>query len=347
MIAASSPTLHPSTQSLSKISAAYLLEVTTAPCIYGEEERKEISALVGIHNRFVSGTNWRDIAEDLASIEILFSGWGGPRLDREFLDAAPHLKAVFYGAGSVKGIVTEEFWKRDILLCSAASANAIPVAEFTISQIYALLKDVYRYAREVRARRDWVAHWPVVGGFRSTIGLVSMGKIGRLVAEKLQDSDLKVLAFDPFMKADEFAALGVTPVTLEELFVRSDVISVHTPLLPETIGMINRDLLFSMKQSAALINTARGAVIDQIALTEVLTERPDLFALLDVAWPQPPPVDSHLYDLPNIIITPHIAGSMNDECQRMGRMMVDELHRYLDGQPLLHRVHKERISRLA
>jgi len=331
----------------SKPGLAFLLEPDTAPYIYPAEDMAELAGMGEVLTGFISGADWREHRAELREAEVIFSGWGAPLLDEEFLSAVPHLRAVLYGAGSIRRIVTEAFWQKNIPISCAVSGNAIPVAEFTISQIIFLLKDGYRYAQAVREKRGWVKHWPVAGACGAKVGLVSLGSIGALVAEKLRDLDVEVLAFDPFVSARQAQELGVSLVPLDELFRRSDVISIHTALLPGTVGLVDERLLRSMKPGASLLNTARGAIIDQDALTRVLAEREDIFAVLDVTWPQPPPADSILYDLPNVIITPHIAGSMYGECRRMGRLMIEEFERYLKGQPLLRQVTREALDRAA
>ena len=159
--------------------------------------------------------------------------------------------------------------------------------------------------------------------------------------ERLRLSAVKVVTYDPFLSPTRAAELGVTLLSLDEVFAQSDVITCHTPWLPETVGMITGAHFRQMKSGAAFINTARGAVINEPEMIEVLQARPDLFAVLDVTWPEPPPPESPLYDLPNVFLTPHIAGSMDTECRRMGRLVVEELDRWLAGQPLKHRVTPE------
>jgi phosphoglycerate dehydrogenase-like enzyme len=121
---------------------------------------------------------------------------------------------------------------------------------------------------------------------------------------------------------------------MEELFVRSDVVSLHTPLLIETHGIITGDHFKSMKRGATFINTARGQIVREREMIDVLSDRPDLWAVLDVTNDEPPRPQSELYDLPNVVLTPHMAGSVGKECRRMGQYMVDELKRYLAGEPL-------------
>ncbi|MER6942856.1 hydroxyacid dehydrogenase [Nonomuraea sp. NPDC000554] len=283
----------------------------------------------------------------MSGVEVLCTSWGAPVLDRATLDALPQLKLVLYAAGSVRAIVTPEFWERDIPIVSAYRANALPVAEFTFAQIVYALKQGWRHvlmARERRAAADRVA---AAGTYGSRVGLLSLGAIGRLVASRLAPLDVEVIAHDPFADQREVAPLGVRLVGLDELFGTSDVVSVHTPLLPETRGLVSRELVASMRFGATLVNTSRGAVIDEPGLVEVLAERPDLFAVLDVTAPEPPPVGSPLFTLPNVVVTPHIAGSLGAERGRLGDLVVAELERFATGQPLEHALTREAAERLA
>jgi phosphoglycerate dehydrogenase-like enzyme len=156
-----------------------------------------------------------------------------------------------------------------------------------------------------------------------------------------------VVAHDPFLDAQRAKELDVIPVSLEQLFAESDVVSLHTPNLPSTRGMITGQLLASMKPGATFINTARGAVVREQELIEVARQRPDLQFVLDVTDPEPPAAGSPLYTLPNVVYTPHIAGSVNNECSRMGVLMLDELKRYLAGQPLQWAVTRHMEAQLA
>ena len=171
--------------------------------------------------------------------------------------------------------------------------------------------------------------------------------IGRQVCERLRAHDVRVLAYDPFATAAQAAALNVELCSLAEVFQRADVVTLHTPWLKETEGLITGAHFAAMKPGATFINTARGAVVRETELIEVLTRRPDLQAVLDVTYPEPPGPESPLYTLPNVVLTPHIAGSMNTECRRMGQYMVDELGRYRAGQPLKWQITKELAAKLA
>jgi phosphoglycerate dehydrogenase-like enzyme len=171
--------------------------------------------------------------------------------------------------------------------------------------------------------------------------------VGRRVCELLKPFDVKVIAYDPYVRKETADELGVELCSLDEVFLRSDVVSLHTPWLKETEKMIKGKHFMMMKSGASFINTARGAVVHEEEMIEVLAKRQDLQAVLDVTWPEPPKVGSPLYTLPNVVLTPHIAGSMDGECRRMGRYMVDELKRYINGEPLKWSITKEKAAILA
>jgi phosphoglycerate dehydrogenase-like enzyme len=325
----------------------YLCDTATFEKVYGPDERADIAALVDIYAPHHTAAELQKNLSLLREAEVLFGSWGFPVLTPALLAEAPNLKAVFYGAGTIKHLVTDAFWERNIAITSAYAANAIPVSEFVLSQIFFCLKHGWQMALHIKQMGSYQRLNTAPGAYQSTIGLVSLGMIGRLVRERLRPFDLNVIAYDPFVSADTARDLGVELCSLEEVFRRSDVISLHTPWLKETEGMITGALIDLMKPNATLLNTARGAVVREKELAEVLARRPDLFAMLDVTWPEPPAPDSPLYTLPNVILTPHIAGSMNGECRRMGRLMVDELKRYMAGDPLLYGLTREKARVMA
>lgn len=270
--------------------------------------------------------------------EVLFTGWGSPRLDEDLLCGAPKLRAVFHAAGSVRDLVSPELWARGIVVCSAWRINAQPVAEFALAEIILALKHAPFRSRRMHAERRKPDGFVSPGAAGSVVGLVGLGAIGRRVRELLRALDVHVLAHDPVVGVEEAERLGVESVGLDDLFRRSDAVSLHLPALEATRGLVGEAVLRSMKTGATLINTSRGSVIDEKTLVDVLTERDDLFALLDVTDPDPPAPDSPLYCLPNVWLTPHIAGSVGRECLRMGDAMVAEARRFFRGEPLRHQL---------
>lgn len=287
--------------------------------------------------------------EVLGDVEILVTGWGCPPLDSAALAAAPRLRAVVHSAGSVHGHVTGECWDRGIQVASAASANALPVAEYTVAMILLTGKRVLESARDyraTRAREDWLSTPSDVGNFGRTVGILSASLIGRRVIELLRPFDLRVLLHDPYVTEAEAAELGVEAVGLGELFARGDVVSVHTPLLPETRGLVSRELLTSMRPDAVLINTARGAVVDQDALAEVAAGG-RIRAVLDVTDPEVLPPEHPLWAAENVLITPHLAGSQGNEWRRLADLAVAEVARWASGEGFAHPVRRDTLGRTA
>jgi phosphoglycerate dehydrogenase-like enzyme len=324
------------------MKVVYLLPQHNLDLIYGPDEQRDIAARVELAALPMDATTFSAWRGRLDDVDAIFSGWGMARMDAAFFEVFPNLKVLFYGAGAVSGFVTDEVWSRGVQITNANMANGVAVAEYTVAQIVLCLKRAWRQAAQVRALRQFKqARLPVAGTFGSTVGIVSLGAIGRMVAERLRSFDVRVIAYDPFATLEQARALNVALVTLDALFSQADVITCHTPWLPETEGLLHGGLFRQMKPGASFINTARGAVVNEADLVEVLRERDDLFAVLDVTYPEPPAPDSPLYDLPNVVLTPHIAGSMNAECRRMGRAMVEELERWLRGEPLRYRVGRE------
>lgn len=316
------------------LNGLYILDQDAFDLVYGPDERAEIASLVRIQD--IAHTRATIAAQPhlLANVDVIFSGWGMPVVDDEFLDAAPNLAAIFYAAGAVGSWMTPAVAQRNVLVTSAQEANSRPVAEYTLAMIVLGLKQAFSLARQTLSNRSYPDRNVATGIYGATVGLISFGQIARILRQLLAAFDANVIVYDPFLSATDAAAAGVKRVGLEELFETADVVSLHTPLLPETVGMITGAHLSSMKFGATFINTARGPLVREEEMLDVLERRPDLQAILDVAANEPPLTRSRIFTLPNVMHTPHIAGSVGPECRRMGRHMVNELRRYLQGEPL-------------
>ncbi|MFJ3669403.1 hydroxyacid dehydrogenase [Streptomyces sp. NPDC090106] len=285
----------------------------------------------------------------LADAEVLFTHWGAPPLTDDTLRRLPRLRAVVHAAGSVKHHVTEAVWRHGVTVSSAAGANALPVAEFTLAAILFANKRVLDAARAYRAARtppDLLPYFSGHGNYRRTVGIVGASRIGRRVIDLLRPFDLDVLLHDPYVDAAHARALGAEKTELDELARRGDVVSIHAPQLPETRHMFDARRIALLKDGATLINTARGSLVDTDALTaRLLTGR--LHAVLDVTEPEVPPAGSPLYTLPNVLLTPHIAGSLGNELHRMTDWAIDEVGRYARGLPFAYGIGPEELSRSA
>lgn len=306
----------------------------TEPWILTPETRSRLAALVDVVVTLREGEDWRPQAAHLRTVEVVIGNWGVPRFTAELLAAMPALRCVCYAAGSVRAFVTPEFWARGIQLSTAAAANARPTATFAEAMIILSLKQTWFYLRERRADWAYLSDTAASGVHRAIVGLIGLSRVGRAVARGLQRHDLTILAHDPTVGPAEAAQLGVELVPLPELFFRSDVVSLHAPLLPETAGLVTGDLLRRLRAHRTFVNTARGALVREAELVEVLRARPDLTAVLDVTDPEPAPADSPLRQLPNVVLTPHLAGARHRELELLMHAALDELARYAHGEPL-------------
>lgn len=317
------------------------------PDVLGATELERLRQSVQLDDQ-IDGARLISDAARHDGVELIIGSWGMPRLTAELLAELPQLRAVFYAAGTIKSIATDASWERGIRITNAALANARPTAEFAFAQIILSLKRAWKRVFLMRENRAFVQRDPLAQGcYGSTVGLLAMGKIGRLVAARLQTLDVSVIAYDPFVNLADIVGLNVRLCDLDEVFALSDVVSCHLPLTQQTQRLLGRQHFAAMKRGATFINTARGVVVREDEMIAVLRERPDLFAVLDVSEHEPPPQNDPLFTLPNVVLTPHIAGSAGMECRRMGRMMVDEVERYLTGRPLEGEVLRDQLEKLA
>jgi phosphoglycerate dehydrogenase-like enzyme len=327
------------------LKGLYVLRTDAYQKIYGPEELEAVEQLIDVYAPQQTADSIVEDPSVLAEADVILSGWGMATMDEAFLAAAPKLKAVFYGAGTIKYFMTDAAWDRGIMVTSAYAANAIPTAEFALTQILYALKRGWYFVRAIEREGQYPERTPVPGAYGSKVGLVSLGMIGSYVAKLLKAFDVEVLAYTS--SKQKAARLGARRCSLDEIFAECDVVSLHTPWISETVGMITGAHLASMKPNATFINTARGAVVREEEMIEVLQQRPDLFAVLDVTYPEPPEEGSPLYTLPNVVLTPHIAGSLDNECRRMGRYAVRELEHYLKGEPQNWQITREAAAKLA
>jgi len=312
--------------------AILLLPEGSRERIYGQAHVEALRNLVDLEDCGSLVGDLEALKPHLAEAEIICSGWGMMTMDEEFLAAAPKLKAVLYGAGSVRGFTTEAFWDSGILLTSTWDANAIPVAETTVALIVLALSKAFDCNRLTKQKRSWVRLEDIRGIYGARIGVVGAGMVGKRVLEMLKNYDVTTCCYDPFLGEEQARELGATPVELDEMFRTCDVVSLHAPNIPSTEHMVRGEHFQSMKDGAIFINTARGRIVKEDEMIEEL-KKARIFACLDVTDPEPPKPDSPLYDLENVFLTPHIAGAVGKDAWRLGAYVVDEMQRYLNGEP--------------
>jgi phosphoglycerate dehydrogenase-like enzyme len=315
--------------------------------VFGEGRQDQLRAELDMYPEMVSQQNFEEHAPHLQDLQYIFSTWGMPALTEEQVARLPALRAVFYAAGSVQSFA-RPFLRRGAAVVSAWGANAVPVAQFVVAQITLAAKGYFpavRACRTPQGRAHFTTAYP--GLFGTTIALLGAGMVGREVLQLLKPYQLDVLVFDPFLSADRAAELGVKKVTLEEAFERGFVVSNHLADLPETRGMLTRSLFEKLQPNATFINSGRGATVDEAGMLAVFAERPDLTGLLDVTFPEPPAPDSPLYQLENVLLSPHIAGSINHEVLRQADAVIAEFHRLQSGEPLRYAVTLEMLKTMA
>ena len=271
----------------------------------------------------------------LPDAEAIFSTWGMLSLtEAEIRACLPRLKYVFYAAGSVQ-YFARPFLDAGVRVFSAWQANAVPVVQYTFAQILLALKGYFAVQARTRTDRTGATalfqHYP--GAYDARVGLLGCGAIGGGVAGLLRGLDVETWVYDPFLSDARAAALGVKKASLDEIFAACDVISNHLANLPETVGIIRREHLISMKPYATFINTGRGPQLDEKDLWDALNEIPTRTALLDVLTDEANSDANPLNALPNCFITPHIAGSSGFEVRRMADYMAEALDCVLSERP--------------
>ena len=322
--------------------------------VFSDAEKKRLSSLVDIDTEkiytYESLHNEKHLFSD---VEYIFSTWGIPckQVPENFVgEYLPNLKAVFYAAGSVKHFANY-YYSHGVRIFSAYAANAIPVAEFTVAEIILANKGFFEAARSYNccdsrhpASAESNKH---NGNYLANVGVIGAGAIGKHVIKLLSQYKLNILVYDKFLSEDDVMALGAKKADICEIFKTCDVISNHLANVPETVGIFKKEHFSSMKPHATFINTGRGAQVNERDMLDVLEERNDIMALLDVTANEPPTNDNRFYSLNNVILTPHIAGSRSRETERMAEYMIDEFERYLKGEKLLYEITPQMLDTMA
>ncbi len=324
------------------------------PGLFRPEDWERLERVVRIPSRAPLVEFSSDAAASLlAETEIIFACWGCPPITKEVVARAPRLRMVAYSAASVKPFATPALWRRGIVVTSAVAAMAVPVAEFALAAILMCNKDTFRFRDQHRASRgrkgtDTRMSYdnPRIGNYSRRIGIVGASHIGRLVIRHLQRFEFELRVFDPYLGAADAASLGVRTMELDALMGWADLVSLHAPALPGTRHMIGRKQLAAMRDGTWLVNTARGWLVEHGALEDELVSR-RLNAFIDTPLPDPLPPESRFYDLENVVLTPHMAGAQGNELWRMARLEIEEIERFLAGEPPLHPVREADLERIA
>lgn len=290
------------------------------------------------------------VREALQRAEILVTGWRTPFLVEALRDWSPErspLRLVAHTAGSIKAYLPYEALARGLLVAHANESLAEAVAEFTLGAIIAMRRQMFLSARRYDNRQPTPSFRLMRELTGSTLGIIGASAIGRRVMDLLRPWQVRLLVYDPYASPQLLQSYGAEMVSLLELCRQSDIVSLHAPVTPETIGMLGVEQFQAMKDGALFVNTARGRLVDAAALlAELQTGR--IAALLDVTDPDEPlPPDSPFFGLENCVILPHIAGHSLEARLRQGRFVAEDILNYLEGRPLRFPVPPERWATMA
>jgi phosphoglycerate dehydrogenase-like enzyme len=272
--------------------------------------------------------------------DAIMTGWGSTPFTRETLDAAENLKLIAHTAGTVKFLFTPELVNevlipRGITVFSGNDGLAINAAEATVGLMIAASRrwpeHIEAFGRLGQRSREIPRNGQFLSG--ATVGIVSASKVARHVLRLLQPFGCEILLYDPFITPEMARGLGVELVKLDDLFKRSDMVSVHAPVLPATEKMIGAAQLKKMKDGALLINTSHGSVLDHDALLKEC-RKGRITAALDVTDPEPLPTDSEFWNLPNVVLTPHLARDGYAGYFRIGDNTLQALRDCFNGRPV-------------
>ncbi len=297
---------------------------------------EKLAEISNLYPERITGQNFEQHADRLSDIEVIFSTWGMPRLTDAQVKKLKKLKAVLYAAGATK-YFRKPFLHNGIVVCSAVKANAVPVAEFALAQVILAGAGYFRNSRECTDSFHTCQKnsFRGLGNYGRRVSILGNGSISNLLQKFLACHDLEVVVIP--------ARAKLRTISLEEAFASSFALVNLFPDRDDNSGVFGKDLFQRMPDSAVFINVGRGRQVNEAELVEVMKSRPDLTALLDVQYPEPPDDGSELYRLPNIRLSAHIAGSKGTELTRMADYMIDEFLRYSCGEPLLYQVEDHQL----
>ena len=324
-------------------------EKHNAERVYAGRVISKLNDCYDLYETVICKKNINNHTDACKNAEYIFSTWGMEHFDEnEIKEYFPNAKCIFYSAGSVQHFA-KEFLNCNIRVFSAWKANAVPVAEYTYAQILLALKGFYQAS--LHAKKHYYKTTKYSGNcggiYDAKVGIIGVGSIGKMVAEKLKANDVEVYYYDPYLPEDIANSLNIKLHTLEDIFRECDVITNHLANKEELTGVLSEKLFDVMKPYATFINTGRGKQVDEKGLVKAMKRVKTRTALLDVLTHEPLNPFSAVARCKNIIVTPHIAGSLGNEVVRMAEYMTDEAQRIDNGEPPLYEVTFEMLKTMA
>ncbi len=296
---------------------------------------------------FGEGQDKESVKKAIKGATVAITTWGNTALDEEILAECPDLKLVCHAAGSVKPIVSDALWEKGVRVTASAAMLSMGVSETALGFTIAASKNFFNLNANLHNGGWEEGKENIRELYELNIGVIGGGWAGRHYIELMQAFDVDIFLYDPFVTEEQCAKMGCTKASLEDVLKNSDIISIHAPSIPETDNMFNAETLGLMKKDAVLINTARGSIIDEQALYEHMKAGNLKYACLDVFNPEPPAADHPLRSLPNVIMTPHLAGLAANGLKKIGKHCCQEIERFLKGEPMMCEVTQEQLARMA
>lgn len=327
----------------------YLPPRSLSKDILSDEARRILESLGQvIWNETDENLTAEQVRELLPGVEAVVTSWGSVPLTAELLEAADSLRIVGHAAGTVKHLMGKEGYDRGIVMLSGAPVIADSVAEWTVWAMLSAQRDLYRYEHRMKVERGWKRPEDGWGQelYYKMVGIIAASMVGRRVLKLLGPWNCDLMVYDPYLSEAGAAELGARKVELDELMSTADIVSVHAPSTPETEKMLGAAHFAAMKDGALFINSARTWVLDEDALIEELkTGR--IRAVLDVFGKEPLPADSPLRDLPNVFLTPHVAGATQESRSRLVEAIARDMARFFAGEQPQMAVTWERLQIMA
>jgi D-3-phosphoglycerate dehydrogenase / 2-oxoglutarate reductase len=255
--------------------------------------------------------------DELKKICHAYDGWvirSGTKITADLIEAAKNLKVIGRAGVGYENIDADIATKKGIVVMNTPGGNNVTTGEHTIALMMALARHIPQAVASLKGGKWDRNKFVGVEMCNKTIGVIGLGNVGRIVAERAAALRMKVIGFDPFIAAENIARMGVQPGTLDDIFTKADFITVHVPLTPDTQGLINKAAFARMKPGVRIINCARGGIVDETDLAEAIKQGKVAGAALDVYVDEPPPPDHPLLKLDQVITTPHL-GASTDEAQ--------------------------------
>lgn len=322
---------------------AFLVNPPLMPQLFSDDTLRGFEE-IGMVKRWNGETKMVDFLKDAT---IVITSWGTPRLGDDVLDIAPGLKFIFHAAGTVKPYVPPTLLERGVRVSCASNIIAKYVAQTTLGYILLSVKKIFWWNEHIKKEKGWREDeklWRYTGELCDVnIGVIAMSWVGRNLINLLRSLTDNIYVYDPYWDEEAIRSYGGKKVDdLLDIARRCELVVLCAPLTDETKGMLGKEFFENMKDGGVFINTARGGIVDEKALICEL-EKERIFACIDVTDPvEPPPKDSKLRNLKNVVLSPHIAGCVKGGLRDIGRFGLEEIRRFLKDEELVNEVKLEK-----